>query len=51
MTVITPCTQQNKELLNNERWATVWDNKNPIIRNIKAQVLGGQQCKNCSGHA
>lgn len=42
MTGITPCTQQNKELLNNERWATLWDIKSPIIESIKTQVLGGQ---------
>lgn len=34
MAGITPCAQEKKELLNNERWATLWNSKIPIIESI-----------------
>jgi len=35
------CALQNKELLNNEGWATLWDSKIPIIESIiEIQMLG-----------
>lgn len=35
------CALQNKELLNSEGWATLWDSKIPIIESIiEIQMLG-----------
>lgn len=36
----SPCAQQNKELFNNEGWATLWDSKIPIIESTEIQMLG-----------
>ena len=35
----SPCAQQNKELLNNEEWATLWDSKIPIIETCKISCM------------